>query len=310
MLRLLQQILKAAALAVAAAMVAVALICLANPHRPLFYLIDIFSVPILTAFVLVATALALLRQKWGGGAAALACVMMVLSVWPQAFPKQAAPDKDAAPVRLIFANLLIRNTEPEKLLPWVEKQNPDVVALIEANPAAREKLIKGLKAGRPNIAARYDMVVVSRYPLKRPSPRPAGFALMTVEVAAPGRPFTLAVTHLTRPWPFSDPEDQRRQFSRLARSLNDMADDDLVLVGDFNTPPCASGMGDFMRETGLHAAPVWRGTWPSFLPSLLRVGIDNVLASPDRVLSRRQVGGFTGSDHRPVVVDIQPAKAD
>ncbi|EGF89507.1 endonuclease/Exonuclease/phosphatase family protein [Asticcacaulis biprosthecium C19] len=310
MLRLLQRILKTAGIAIGAAMVLIAVICLLNPHRPLFYLIDIFSVPILTAFAAILALLALLRQRWAGGLAAMGCLLMVVSIWPQAFPKQAAPDMNKPPVRLVFANLLIRNTEPEKLLPWVEKQNPDIVALIEANPAARDELIKGLKATRPYVATRYDMVVVSRYPLKRPSPRQAGLALMTVEVESPGQPFTLAVTHLTRPWPFSDPQDQRRQFSRLARSLERIADEDLVLVGDFNTPPCASGMGDFMDETGLHAAPMWRGTWPSFLPSVLRIGIDNLLASPDRVLSRRQVGGFTGSDHRPVVVDIRPARRD
>ncbi|ESQ73932.1 endonuclease/exonuclease/phosphatase family protein [Asticcacaulis sp. AC402] len=289
-------------------MILVALICLANPHRPLFYLIDIFSVPILSAFVVMAAGLTVMRQKWAGGLAGLACALMLAAVWPQAFPKQAAADDTVAPVRLVFANLLIRNKTPEKLLPWVDKQNPDVVAVIEANPDARAALIRGLKATRPYVATRYDMVVVSRFPLRRPRPRPGGFALMTVDVEAPGRPFKLAVTHLTRPWPFSDPEDQRRQFSRLAAALDGFAQQDLILVGDFNTSPSASGMDDFMGQTGLHQAPALRGTWPSFLPSLLRVGIDNILASPDRVLSRRQVGGFTGSDHRPVVVDIRLAR--
>lgn len=308
MARVVQQVVWGLGLAVAVVMVAVAVLCLANPHRAAFYLIDIFSVPLFTSFVAVTAVLGLLRQKWSGGFAVMACLLMGIALWPQMSPIQAAPAHEAKPVRLVFANLLIRNMEPERLLPWVEEQDADIVAVIEANGRAKSVLIEGLRKTRPHIATRYDMVVASRYPLRWIRPRPAGFALMTVDVDAPGRTFTLAVAHLTRPWPFSDPQDQPRQFARMSRSLGREMRQDFVLVGDFNTTPSASAMRDFMNDTGLHNAAGVRGTWPSFLPSLLRVSIDNALASPDLVLSHRQVGGFTGSDHRPVSVDIRQAR--
>lgn len=308
MVRLLQQILRITGIALAAAMLIVAAICLANPHRPLFYLIDIFSVPILTGFVLVAAALALLRQRWAGGMAGIAVLLMVIAVLPQAAPHQTAPDKSRSPLRLVFANLLIRNTTPEKLLPWVDKQNPDVVALVEADPDSRAALIEGLKATRPYMVRRYDMVVMSRYPLSHFKARPAGFALATVDIAAPDGRITLALAHMTRPWPFKSPADQPRQFDRLASDLDRSLAKRFVMVGDFNTPPLASGMHDFTHRADLHTAPALGGTWPTFLPSLLRVTIDNAMASPDIIFARRRVGGFDGSDHRPICVDIYPAK--
>lgn len=293
---------------IAVVMEAIAAVCLVNPHQPQAYLIDIFSVPILTGFVVMTAALILLRQRWAAPLAVLACVMMVVAIAPQAMPQQAAPDRTQAPLRLVFANLLIRNTTPEKLVPWVQARKPDIVAMVEADPGSRAALFKALQTDLPYKVTRYDMVVLSRYPLSHLRPRPAGFALITVDVATPQGRLNLAVAHLTRPWPFTAPQDQRRQFARLADSLEGSMDENFVMVGDFNTPPLASGMHDFTRATGLHTAPALRGTWPTFLPSLLRVTIDNAMASRDISLQRRKVGGFDGSDHRPICVDIFRAR--
>ncbi|MBW8881377.1 MAG: endonuclease/exonuclease/phosphatase family protein [Asticcacaulis sp.] len=308
MLKLVLQIARILALVLAAAMLVTAGLCLSNPHRKLFYLIDIFSVPILTGFVVATLALLLLRFRLAGGLAVLATAVMIAAVLPQAAPKAPPADRSRAPVRVVFANLLIRNPTPEKLAPWVDKQDPDIVALVEANPDARAELMKDLQKGRPYVAKRYDMVIVSKYPLSHVRPRPGGFALMTADVATPDGPMTLAVAHLTRPWPFKSPMDQRRQFDRLADSLGEDVDRRFVMVGDFNTPPLASGLGDFTHRTGLHTAPALRGTWPTFLPSMLRVTIDNGMASPDLSLQNRDVGGYTGSDHRPIAFDVYPAK--
>ena len=90
--------------------------------------------------------------------------------------------------------------------------------------------------------------------------------------------------------------------------MHGLADDHFVLVGDFNTPPCAAQLHDFTRRMGLHTAPALWGTWRTNLPGFLRITIDNAMASPDLNLGRRQVGSFDGSDHRPIVVDIRPVK--
>ncbi len=304
----LRAVFSAASIAPALIAAALGLVCVMNPHRPLPYLIDIFSVPGLTFALVLAAALWAMRQQPAQWIAAGAVLIFLLATWPQAFPLQAAADRNSAPVRLVFANLLIRNEHPEKILPWIAKENPDIVALVEVNPFARDALIESLKSDRPYIVTRYDMVIASRFPLTDTRRGADGLSLLTTDVRAPGGDFVLAVAHLTRPWPFKPAQDQRGQFDRLDSTFAGLADHRFVLAGDFNTPPCASGLGDFLRARRLHAAPALFGTWPSLLPGLLRVTIDNAMASKDLNLSRRAAGPFDGSDHRPIVVDIRPAK--
>ncbi len=284
-------------------------VCLLNPHRPLLYLIDIFTLPGLTGTFVLAALLWAVRQAPAKWIATAAFAVFVIAIWPQAFPRQAAADTSRPSVKLVFANMLIRNRHPEKILLWIARENPDVVAMVEVSPFARDTMMATLKHDRPYVVTRYDMVVASRYPLANVERGGVGFALLTATVKAPGGDLTLAVAHLTRPWPFSDPADQPRQFARLSAALAPMSDRHFVLVGDFNTPPCASGLGDFLRGRHLHAAGAFNGTWISVLPGLLRVTIDNAMASGDLNLSHRHAGPYDGSDHRPIVVDIRPAKA-
>ena len=286
-----------------------ALVCLLNPHRPLLYLIDIFTLPGLTGAAVLASILWITHQQPAKWIATGAALLFGLAIWPQTFPHQAGADTTHAPLRLMFANMLIRNEHPEKILPWMARENPDVVAMVEVNPQARAAMMTTLQAGRPYVVTRYDMVMASRYPISDVQRGGVGFALLTATVKAPSGDIRLAVAHLTRPWPYSDPADQPRQFARLSGAVKAMSAAHFVMAGDFNTPPCASGLGDFLHQRGLHAAGAFGGTWISVLPSLLRINIDNVMASDDLVFRHRHVGSFDGSDHRPVVVDIYPAKA-
>ncbi len=125
------------------------------------------------------------RQKPAKWIATAAVAVFALSLWPQVFPRQAPTDMSQAPLRLLFANMLIRNEHPEKILPWIARENPDVVAMVEVSPLAREALMADLKTERPYVATRYDMVVASRYPLADMRRGAVGFSLITATVKAP-----------------------------------------------------------------------------------------------------------------------------
>lgn len=294
--------------AVAVVILGLGLICLVNPHQKLFYLIDIFTLPILSGAVIATALLFLIRQKPAGFISLAATLILILAIWPQAFAAQKPADRTAPPIRVVFANVFIRNQHPENILPWLKKEDPDIVAMVEVNPWVRQQLMDSLRIERPYIVTRYDMVVASRWPIVDEDPRAPGFALITMVVKTPQGDVNLGVTHLTRPWPFKNVEDQPRQFSRLIGALTPIADKRFVLVGDFNTPPCAAQMHDFTRRMKLHTAPALWGTWIAYLPGFLRVNIDNAMASPDLNLSRRHAGSFDGSDHRPIVFEIRPVK--
>ncbi len=308
MMRVQRPILTTLCLILATAALGVSLICLLNGHQALFYFIDIFTLPILMGVGLQTVCFFLIGQKSAGSLTALAVAILALSVMPQAFPQQGRPDATARPVRILFANLWIRNPTPAHILPWIEQENPDIIAFVEANPYTRDGLMTAITASRPYVYARYDTVIVSRWPLSDGHPIHYGFALNRVTVQAPQGAFELDVVHLYRPWPYTDPGTQPAQFAKLAEALSPVDQKRRVLVGDFNTPPLASAMHDFTRVTRLHTAPALWGTWNSRLPGALRINIDNAFASPGLVFTRRRGGPFNGSDHRPIVVDIQPGR--
>lgn len=295
-------------IAVAAIPIALGLICLANPHRPLFYLIDIFSVPILSGAVLLAGLFLMIRQPRAAMVSGFGAALLLAAVVPQAWPSHAPADDKAEPVRLIWSNRFMRNTEPEKLLDWVAEKDPDIVVLAEVTPGKRETVIGGLRKTLPHIVERYDMIIASRWPLSRMRAPDDRFALVSVSVKTPAGPIRLAATHLTRPWPFQPPDYQPRHFDKLDRNLGN-TQERLVLVGDFNTTPSAALISNFAKDQSLKPAPGLLGTWPSSLPAFARVSIDNVLATPDLNLSNRQTGPGLGSDHNPVYVEIRPARA-
>lgn len=296
--------------AIALAFVAAGFVCIANGHRHVFYLIDIFTLPILSGAVVLTLVLAAIRQVRAAVLGVIAVVLLGIATAPQAFPHQGAPDPASQPIKMIWANLYVLNPEPQKVLPWIDEKKPDIVAFVEVNHDARADLIDRLKANYPYMVVHYDMLIASRWPLAHAEPRPAGFALVTVTVKTPQGPLNLAVTHLTRPWPFTEPGDQPRQFARLKDSLSPLPPSRFLLAGDFNSTPSGAQLHDFAKGLDLHAAPAVTGTWRADLPGLLRVTIDNVLASSDLNLSSREVGPDDGSDHRPVYVEIRPVKAD
>ncbi|WP_443750510.1 endonuclease/exonuclease/phosphatase family protein [Asticcacaulis solisilvae] len=294
--------------AIALALVASGFVCVANGHRHVFYLIDIFTLPILSVAVIAILAFAAIRQVRAAALGAVAVLLLGIAMAPQVFPHQAAPDPGAQPIRMVWANLYVLNPEPQKILPWIETKKPDIVAFVEINRDARADLIDKLKVTYPYMVVHYDMLIASRWPLAHAQPRPAGFALVTLTVKTPQGPLNLAVTHLTRPWPFTEPGDQPRQFARLEDSLKPLPPSRFVLAGDFNTTPSAAQLRDFAKSLDIHAAPALTGTWRADLPGLMRVTIDNILASSDLNLSKREVGPDDGSDHRPVYVEIRPVK--
>jgi endonuclease/exonuclease/phosphatase (EEP) superfamily protein YafD len=112
-------------------------------------------------------------------------------------------------------------------------------------------------------------------------------------------------------------DDMEHWRSDLQWLADQCASDDVILAGDFNaTIDHMNGLGtdggtlgrcdDVAAATGNGAV----GTWPTSLPMLLGAPIDHVLATPNwRPTGSIVLGALdgSGSDHRPLVVQLEPA---
>jgi endonuclease/exonuclease/phosphatase (EEP) superfamily protein YafD len=80
------------------------------------------------------------------------------------------------------------------------------------------------------------------------------------------------------------------------------------VVGDLNVTPWSPTFRDLLQAPGLvdtARGRGLRGTWPVCLPGM-RIPIDHCLVSGDLQVLDRQVGPGVGSDHFPVMADLQP----
>jgi endonuclease/exonuclease/phosphatase (EEP) superfamily protein YafD len=143
------------------------------------------------------------------------------------------------------------------------------------------------------------------------------------EIDFAGKAITVAETHLS--WPLlpvagnaqatvagtlepepligSDPLLQSQQGAAIAQYLSTL-DEDLVLMGDFNSVPWSTTHQAFRAATGLHNDGPMVETWPAWGPFWMRLPIDHIFVRG--ALERRDFrrGPFVGSDHLPVEAEI------
>ncbi len=284
--------------------------CLLNPHNYYLYLLDIFSFPLLTMIIGTAIAFVTVRQKPAVMITVVAIAILGAALWPQTFAAQRPTDMSKPPVRLMFANVFIRNPTPQKILPWITEEKPDIIAIVERNPNTAEFLSAALKTSHPYQyePSKYsETAIYSRFPIEKILKLSAPGNCLAARVSTPNGPLTILITHLGHPghgrnW------IQNFQLSLLQEVLALPEKRTTVLVGDFNTDMSGYLLADFARKFNLRPLAVRIGTWPSALPGVLRIGIDNAFAGENLSLSGRKVGPYNGSDHRPIIMDIRPVK--
>lgn len=281
------------------------LVCLKTFHHPLLYLLDIFTLPFLSVTVGLTLAFFLIREKTAWRLGVVACGVWLLALAPQAFAPQRPADETAPAMRLMFANLYIYNKTPERLLDWVATEKPDIVATVENLTDPDDP---------PMVDKRYpyhyrhrDTVVYSRYPILSSHHGDTEYSFDMLDIGTPQGLMHLAVVHLCRP-KIQTHNCQTSQMARLKADIPVAQRPATIMVGDFNSSLSAYLLQDFAHDMDFRpvAAPV--GTWPALLPGFLRIGIDNAFTGRHFSLSRRKVGPDNGSDHRPIVVDVRPAR--
>ncbi|MFT4075847.1 MAG: endonuclease/exonuclease/phosphatase family protein [Asticcacaulis sp.] len=279
-----------------------AALCYTNPHYPPLYLIDIFTLPLLTATVALVVAFWLMREKAAWRLGFVAAGAWLLALWPQAFPPQTPVDTKSPTVRVMFSNLYIFNRDPARLLDWVGSEKPDIVATVEnlTDPDEAPMVDKAY----PYHSKHRDTVVYSRYPILSAHHGDTEYSFDMFDIRTPQGLMHLAVVHLCQPR-LTSHECQSSQMTRLRQDIGADERPDTLMVGDFNSSLSAYLLQDFARDMKFRPVAAPTGTWPALLPGALRIGIDNAFAGSHFSLSHRQVGPDNGSDHRPILIDVR-----
>ncbi|MFW0776869.1 MAG: endonuclease/exonuclease/phosphatase family protein [Rickettsiales bacterium] len=205
-----------------------------------------------------------------------------------------------------------------RAIPWIIKQDADIVVLQEIN-AARAADLEALERRYPwskievNIdrsafgTAIFSRLAVDKYDYIDTGERWNHYAFLELRTNS-GLPLSLYTIHPPPPVTPSFAKQRINELELMGRVIEQDPVIHKVLVGDFNSTVFSPHFAALTTNTGLyHAQQGYRfdGTWPTFLPAPLRIGIDHLLASKSIRIEARDVGPDLGSDHAPVVSQLE-----
>jgi len=276
-------------------------------------LVACFVVQTMLALVGLGVLIALCRAwRWCALALGLAALASA-AVLPAWLSPASTAGVDGPPLRVLALNLLRGNDDVAGALAAVVEYEPDLVFCSEVTPEWLQALAP-LRARLPFVIERADpgyfgVAVFSRLPLRDGAVLPLGFAwapAVRVVVDTPGGPLGVLGVHTPRPGQAQRSRERDLALAAIPAVLTPLPERRLVL-GDFNATPWNHGFRALLATTGLHDAggSNWQPTWPSSLPSWLRVPIDHVLVSDGVAVVTTEVGPVFGSDHLPVFAELR-----
>ena len=257
---------------------------------------------------------AVLLAALGASRRALGCIVVGLPfavpLAPLYIPRASPPDGGSW--RLASLNLLSQNHNHEAVGAWLNETQPAVVIALEVTPAwARqfEHYPQRIVVPRDD---NFGIGLWSQFPITRSRilELPGGIPVLSVTVeCSPGRECTLLAIHPVPPVNASLARLREQQFLTLSQWIGE-TNGPLIVAGDFNATSWSPLFARLSSSRPLSDSRTGFGiqpTWAPIGPPALGIPIDHVLVSPGLTVRDRRVGGDIGSDHLPVLVELQSA---
>jgi endonuclease/exonuclease/phosphatase (EEP) superfamily protein YafD len=269
--------------------------------------------------VLAILGLVIAASRWRRtGLAILAVALFNLGfVAPLFVGSPGQPVAGAPGMRVMSFNLLSTNESYNEVIEYIEATAPDLVLLHESS-RPWEVAMESSGLDYEIIRGRSDNLIFGTLVLAREEVEAVSYGFAEGE----GRAISLLYQPDGWPGPVQvlsshplAPTSGERAALRDAQ-LSFAADwaagqkGAYLVVGDLNASPWSSPFRDLISEGRLRNSQIGFGLQPSFSANTilpLRVPIDHLLHSEDLRVRDRRLGPALGSDHFPLVVDLEHA---
>lgn len=271
-------------------------------------------------YVVVLTALGVVvllsRFRYiGYGVLAVVAVNLV-TVLPLYVGSPGPSDPTAPSIRVMSFNVLSTNEGYSEVIDYIRAVDPDLVLLHETS-RPWEVAVEAAGLDYEVIRPRADHLIFGTLILVR------GEELGVVSHGfAEAQPRAVAISYRPRGWPERvsvlsahplAPTDERRAALRdaqvaFAGEWAAQQEGPFFVVGDLNVTPWSWSFRQLLATADLRNSQLGFGLQPSFPAttwSVLRVPIDHLLHSPALRVRDRQLGPSLGSDHFPLIVDLE-----
>lgn len=279
-------------------------------------------------------AMALLPSRWfakkrriAWAAVALAgCLLHLSAIAPWYVPRESALERTAAAaplhpsspppqrLRLLLANVFYGNTDYQRFLSYVAEERPDVVVCQEFTERWRVAL-EPLRSVYPHAVTvpKYGgagIALYSKHPLNERFVLDLGVAsrpciLVNLDLGD-GAAATILTMHPQTPLAAENFAARNKQLVEAAELLRKLPGHK-VLIGDLNVTLWSPFLREAEDRSGMVNARRGFGvlpSWPTHLPEILRLPIDQCFVSPEVGVAEIRTGRHIGSDHLPLIVDL------
>lgn len=272
------------------------------------------------AVALTGLGVLVMMSKWrriGYGVLGAAVINLVV-VLPLYVGSPGHSEAAAPSLRVMSFNLLSTNESFSEVIEYIESTDPDIVFLYEAS-RPWEVAMESAGLDYEIIRPRSDTLIFGTLVLVRGEDI-QGVSFGFAEI----QPRAVEVIYRPTGWPESvsilsthplAPTEKARAALRDAQLgfAGDWAaarEGAFFVVGDFNATPWSSPFRKLLAAAPLRNSQIGFGLQPSFPSSsvfLMRVPIDHLVHSPALIVRDRQMGPALGSDHFPLLVDLELA---
>jgi endonuclease/exonuclease/phosphatase (EEP) superfamily protein YafD len=253
-------------------------------------------------------------------------VIQSSQIVPWYLPQLGFSPSRPANLKILVANLNVQNKSYAKVLSLVRREKPDIALFMEIDQAWMEQLdqlndVLPYRFGKAN-PYNLGIAVYSRQQLKNPQFNLFGTDQnigITGQLTVNQQAIELVGIHPLPPARTQFFHLRNRQLEAVSQYVKTLSNP-VVVIGDMNITMWSPYYKRLMNKTGLVNARRGFGivpSWPTessfqrspaWFLSLLSIPIDHCLISRSIRVTNVSTGASTGSDHRPLLVDLSVAR--
>lgn len=249
--------------------------------------------------------------------AGILLLCLIIKPW-QLIPQTSPPNNPNQVLRILSWNVWLDNWSAIEIRRVIESCDADIIALYELNPQVAQRIESVRDAyvsqdWNPEWSPG-SIVALSRIPqvtFKRWQPADEGMPALEIQIPKGKLPqdSVILALHTKSPTPFF-PGRTRARDRQLASVANwaSSQSNPCAIMGDLNITPWSPAFSQTLQQGQLRDSRLGIGNQASWIAFLgpLGIPIDHVLINSQfRVVSRRILPGDFGSDHAPVLIEIE-----